>query len=63
MIKESERFAAKDKLIREKLEAKKSLEDYLSSMKNTVLAASENQLSTKISRSDLSLIEDSIKDQ
>ena len=63
MIKESEKFATKDKAIREKLEAKKSLEDYLGSMKNTILAASENGMNNKISKSDLSLIDDSIKDQ
>lgn len=36
MIKDSERFAKKDNEIREKLEAKKSLEDYLNSMRNTI---------------------------
>lgn len=59
MIKDSEKYADHDKKIRERIEAKKSLEDYIASMKSTI----SEGVASKLSRSDISTIEDNVKDQ
>jgi heat shock protein 5 len=60
MIKDSERFAERDKVIREKLEAKKTFEDYINSIKNTIDESSG--IHGKLSRGDIARIEDAITD-
>lgn len=61
MIKDSERFAEQDKKVRERIEAKKSLEDYINSMKSTI--SDSEGLSRKLSRAEISTIEDGIRDE
>jgi molecular chaperone DnaK (HSP70) len=60
MIKDSERHAKSDKIVREKLESKQTLQNYISSMKQTI---SSDGISGKLGRGDISTIEDNLTDQ
>merc|ERR1712196_766341 len=61
MVQEAEEFADDDKRIRDKIEARNSLENYVYSMKNT-LNDGEKGVADKISEDDKTTIEDALKD-
>ena len=50
MIRDSEKFAEQDKLLKEKIDAKNSLENYLYTMRNTI--EDKEKLADKIDSSD-----------
>jgi heat shock protein 5 len=60
MLREAEEFAEHDKQVKEKIDAKNSLENYIYSMKNTV--EDKDKLADKLSESEKTTILDSIKE-
>ncbi len=60
MVEEAEKYAAEDKELREKIEAKNSLENYAVTLKNQV--GDENGLGSKLEEDDKETLEDAIKD-
>ena len=60
MLEEAEEFAEQDKLAKEKIDAKNSLESYIYSMKNSV--EDPEKLANKLDDSDKKTIKDAIKD-
>lgn len=56
MVHEAEFFAEQDKAVRERLDAKKQMEDYMNSIKSSV----DEGLKDKLSLEDLVTIEDAI---
>merc|ERR1711975_41232 len=60
MVKEAEEFAEEDRLLKEKVEAKNSLENYLYSMKNTV--TDKKKLGEKISEDDKKTVLDAVEE-
>jgi len=60
MVADAEKFAEEDKMIRERVEAKNSLETYAYSLKNQL--ADESQLGGKLSDSDKETIEEAVKE-
>ena len=60
MIADAEKFAAEDKAIKEKIDAKNSLENYIYQMKNSV--EDKEKLAEKLSDEDKSTIKDAITD-
>merc|ERR1711861_66890 len=61
MVNEAEEFAEDDKRVREKIDARNQLENYVYSMKNT-LNDGEKGVADKISEDDKTTIEDALKD-
>merc|ERR1712185_157201 len=61
MVEEAEEFAEEDKKVREKIEARTSLENYVYSMKNT-LSDSEKGVADKISDEDKETIEKALEE-
>merc|ERR1712046_424405 len=61
MVREAEEFAEEDKAVRDKIEARNSLENYVYSMKNT-LSDSEKGVADKISDEDKETIEKALED-
>merc|ERR1712146_569085 len=61
MVQEAEEFQEEDKKVREKIDARNQLENYVYSMKNT-LSDSEKGVADKISEDDKTTIEDALKD-
>ena len=61
MVKEAEQFADQDKLVKEKIDAKNSLENYIYSMKNTV--EDKEKLGGKIAEDDKNTILNAVKEQ
>merc|ERR1711977_727576 len=61
MVQEAEEFQEEDKKVREKIESRNQLENYVYSMKNT-LSDSEKGVADKISDDDKETIEDALKD-
>merc|ERR1712022_92179 len=61
MVQEAEEFAEEDKKVRDKIEARNSLENYVYSMKNT-LSDSEKGVADKISDEDKETIEKALED-
>lgn len=59
MIADAERFAEEDKALKEKIEAKNSLENYIYSLKNSV--NDEEQLGAKLEAEDKKTILDAVK--
>ena len=60
MIADAEKFAAEDKAIKEKIDAKNSLENYIYQMKNSV--EDKDKLAEKLSDEDKSTITDALTD-
>jgi endoplasmic reticulum chaperone BiP len=60
MVKEAEQFADQDKKVKEKIDAKNSLENYIYSMKNTV--EDKEKLGGKISEEDKNTVLNSVKE-
>lgn len=60
MIKDSEKFAAEDKAIKEKIDTKNQFENYIYQMKNSV--EDKEKLADKIEESDKSKIKDALTD-
>jgi heat shock protein 5 len=60
MLREAEEFAEHDKQVKEKIDAKNSLENYLYSMKNTI--EDKDKLAEKLSESEKETISSSIKE-
>lgn len=58
MLKDAEEFAEQDKLAKEKIDAKNSLDSYVHSMKNTV--EDPEKLANKLSEEDKKTIKDAI---
>lgn len=58
MIRDSEKFAEQDKLLKEKIDAKNSLENYLYTMKNTI--EDKEKLADKIEASDKQKIKEAL---
>jgi len=61
MIREAEKFADEDKLLKDKIDAKNSLDNYLHTMRNTV--EDPEKLAKKLSDEDKSTIQDALKEQ
>jgi heat shock protein 5 len=61
MVKEAEQFADQDKIVKEKIDAKNSLENYIYSMKNTV--EDKEKLASKISEEDKNTILNAVKEK
>merc|ERR1711871_561979 len=61
MVQEAEEFAEEDKKVREKIESRNALENYVYSMKNT-LTDSEKGVADKISDEDKEIIEKALED-
>merc|ERR1711908_48597 len=61
MVQEAEEFAEEDKKVRDKIEARNSLENYVYSMKNT-LSDSEKGVADKISDDEKETIEKALED-
>jgi len=61
MVKEAEEFAEEDKLVRERVEAKNQLENYLYHVKGQV--TDEKELGKKISDEDKKLVLDAVKEK
>ncbi|KAL7754462.1 ATPase with role in protein import into the ER [Sorochytrium milnesiophthora] len=61
MVAEGEKFAEEDKMMREKIEAKNSLENYLYTMKNQL--TDDSQLGKKVSAEDKKTALDAIKEK
>jgi len=60
MLREAEEFAEHDKVVKEKIDAKNSLENYIYSMKNTV--EDKDKLADKLSQDEKDTIQASIKE-
>jgi len=60
MVKEAEQFAEQDKLVKEKIDAKNSLENYIYSMKNTV--EDKEKLGSKIGEEDKNTVLNAVKE-
>jgi heat shock protein 5 len=60
MVKEAEQFADQDKKVKEKIDAKNSLENYIYSMKNTV--EDKEKLGSKIQEEDKNTILNAVKE-
>merc|ERR1712153_71291 len=60
MVQEAEEFAEEDRKIKERVDARNSLETYAYNMKNTV--ADDDKLASKIADDDKSQIEEAVKD-
>merc|ERR1711966_526858 len=60
MVKEAEEFAEEDKLVKETIDARNSLETYAYNMKNTV--SDSDKLADKLEEDDKSTIEEAIKE-
>jgi len=60
MVKEAEEFAEEDKLLKDKIDAKNSLEGYAYNMKNQI--EDKEKLGSKISDEDKQTIEDAVKE-
>ena len=60
MVKEAEQFADQDKKVKEKIDAKNSLENYVYSMKNTV--EDKEKLGSKIGEEDKNVILNAVKE-
>ena len=58
MIKDAEKFAEEDKLLKEKIDAKNSLENYVYPMRNTI--EDKEKLADKIEDSDKETIKDAL---
>jgi heat shock protein 5 len=58
MIKDSEKFAEQDKILKEKIDAKNSLENYIYTMRNTI--EDKEKLAEKIEDSDKEKIKDAL---
>lgn len=62
MLREAEQFAEQDKLVKEKIDAKNSLENYIYSMKNTV-EDKEKGIGDKLSSTEKDTIVNAVKEQ
>jgi heat shock protein 5 len=62
MLREAEQFAEQDKITKERIDAKNSLENYIYSMKNTV-EDKEKGIGDKLSESEKSTITNAVKEQ
>jgi len=60
MISDSEKYAEEDKAIKEKIDAKNSLENYIYQMKNSI--EDKDKLADKLEADDLSTIKDAVTD-
>lgn len=60
MVNDAEKFAEEDKVIKEKIDAKNSLDSYLHSMRNTI--EDKEKLANKISEDDKEKITDALKE-
>ena len=60
MLKDAEEFAEQDKLAKEKIDAKNSLESYIYSMKNSV--EDPEKLANKLEDSDKKTIKEALKE-
>lgn len=60
MLKDAEEFAEQDKLAKEKIDAKNSLESYIYSMKNSV--EDPEKLANKLDDSEKKTIKDALKE-
>jgi heat shock protein 5 len=60
MIADAEKFSEEDKLVKEKIDARNSLDSYLHSMRNTI--QDEEKLADKIDEDDKESIEEALKD-
>ena len=60
MIKDAEKFAEQDKAIKEKIDAKNSLENYIFTMRNTI--EDKEKLADKIDEDDKKTISDALKE-
>jgi heat shock protein 5 len=60
MIRDAEKFAEQDKELKEKIDAKNSLENYIYTMKNTI--EDKEKLADKIDSDDKSKIKDALQD-
>ena len=58
MIKDAEKFAEEDKVLKEKIDAKNSLENYIYTMRNTI--EDKEKLADKIDDSDKETIKDAL---
>lgn len=58
MIKDAEKFAEEDKVLKEKIDAKNSLENYVYTMRNTI--EDKEKLADKISDSDKDAIKEAL---
>ena len=58
MIKDAEKFAEEDKILKEKIDAKNSLENYVYTMRNTI--EDKEKLADKIEDSDKETIKDAL---
>lgn len=60
MIRDAEKFADQDKEVKEKIDAKNSLENYIYTMRNTI--EDKEKLADKIEESDKEKIQDALKE-
>ncbi len=60
MIREAEKFADEDKLIKEKIDARNSLDSYLHTMRNTV--EDPEKLANKLDEEDKETIQEALKE-
>jgi len=60
MLKDAEVFAEQDKIAKERIDAKNSLDSYVHSMRNTV--EDPEKLANKIDEGDKSTIKDALKE-
>jgi heat shock protein 5 len=60
MIKDAEKFADEDKDIKEKIDAKNSLENYLYTMRNTI--EDKEKLADKLDEDDKETIDEALKE-
>jgi len=58
MIRDAEKFAEQDKVLKEKIDAKNSLENYIYTMRNTI--EDKEKLAEKIEEDDKSKIKDAL---
>jgi len=58
MIKDSEKYAEQDKILKEKLDAKSSLDNYLYTMRSTI--EDRDKLADKLDSNDKSAIKDAL---
>ena len=58
MIKDAEKFAEEDKVLKEKIDAKNSLENYVYTMRNTI--EDKEKLADKIEEDDKKTIKDAL---
>jgi heat shock protein 5 len=59
MVEEAEKFSEQDKLVKEKLEAKHQLENYIHQMRNTI--EDKEKLKDKLEADDKKTIEEALK--